>query len=330
MEPIRVFVYSYRDFDEAVYFQQFAREYGIELGICREAPTLENAHLAAGYPYLSIITSKIDEELMAEFARLGVKMISTRTVGYDHIDLEAARRYGVGVSNATYTPECVADYTIMLMLMAIRKMKRIMERASINDFSLEGIQGRLLSSFTVGVIGAGKIGREVIRRLSGFGCRVYVHDLYQDDKLEGAVWADLDTIYAQCDLITLHMPLTEENFHLINRDSLARMRDGVVLINTARGGLIDSDALIEGLESGKVGAAGLDVVEKEFGLYYYDLKSKVLDNRQLSILRGFPNVVVTPHMAFYTDQSISDMVGHSLQSCRLTEEGRSNPWQVLP
>lgn len=330
MEPIRVFVYSYRDFDEAVYFQQFAREYGIELGICREAPTLANAHLAAGYPYLSIITSKIDEELMAEFARLGVKMISTRTVGYDHIDLEAARRYGIEVSNATYTPECVADYTIMLMLMAIRKMKRIMERASINDFSLEGIQGRLLSSFTVGVIGAGKIGREVIRRLSGFGCRVYVHDLYQDDKLEGAIWADLDTIYAQCDLITLHMPLTEENFHLINRDSLARMRDGVVLINTARGGLIDSDALIEGLESGKVGAAGLDVVEKEFGLYYYDLKSKVLDNRQLSILRGFPNVVVTPHMAFYTDQSISDMVGHSLQSCRLTEEGRSNPWKVLP
>lgn len=330
MEPIRVFVYSYRDFDEAVYFQQFAREYGIELGICREAPTLANAHLAAGYPYLSIITSKIDEELMAEFARLGVKMISTRTVGYDHIDLEAARRYGIEVSNATYTPGCVADYTIMLMLMAIRKMKRIMERASINDFSLEGIQGRLLSSFTVGVIGAGKIGREVIRRLSGFGCRVYVHDLYQDDKLEGAVWADLDTIYAQCDLLTLHMPLTEENFHLINRDSLARMRDGVVLINTARGGLIDSDALIEGLESGKVGAAGLDVVEKEFGLYYYDLKSKVLDNRQLSILRGFPNVVVTPHMAFYTDQSISDMVGHSLQSCRLTEEGRPNPWKVLP
>lgn len=327
---MKLFVYSYRDFDEAVFFEKFAAEYGIELGICREAPTLENAGLAEGYPYLSIITSKIDRSLMERFCSLGIRMISTRTVGYDHLDLDAARDCGITVSNATYTPDCVADYTVMLMLMAIRKMKRIMERAAINDFTLAGIQGRLLSSFTVGVLGTGKIGREVIRRLSGFGCKVYAYDLVESAEVRGmAEYLSLEEIYRRCDLITLHMPLTEDNFHLIDRSSLARMRDGVVLINTARGGLIDSSALIDGLESGKVGAAGLDVVEKEFGMYYYDRKSDILGNRELSILRDFPNVVVTPHMAFYTDQSISDMVRHSLLSCRLTEDGKENPWRVL-
>ncbi|MDD6032856.1 MAG: D-isomer specific 2-hydroxyacid dehydrogenase family protein [Oscillospiraceae bacterium] len=327
---MKVFVYSCRKFDEEALFYRFAEQYGIELGICREAPTLENAGLARGASYLSIITSKIERPLMERFASMGIRMISTRTVGYDHIDLEAAKEFGVGVSNATYTPECVADYTIMLMLMAIRKMKRIMQRAAINDFTLQGIQGRLLSSFTVGVLGTGKIGRQVIKNLSGFGCRVLAYDLFESDEVRSyAEYTDLETIYRECDLITLHMPLTPENDHMINRDSIARMRDGVVIINTARGGLIDSQALIEGLESGKVGAAGLDVVEKEFGMYYYDRKSDLLGNRELSILRDLPNVVVTPHMAFYTDQSISDMVGHSLLSCRLTEDGKENPWKIL-
>lgn len=327
---MKVFVYSCRKFDEDTFFHRFAAEYDIELGICREAPTLENAELARGADYLSILTTEIDRPLMEKFASMGIKMISTRTVGYDHVDLEAAKEFGVQVSNATYTAECVADYTIMLMLMAIRKMKRIMERASINDFTLQGIQGRLLSSFTVGIIGTGKIGRQVIKFLSGFGCKVYAHDLYESDEVrQYAEYTDLETIYRECDMISLHMPLTEENFHMINRDTIAQMRDGVVIINTARGGLIDSMALIEGIESGKVGAAGLDVVENEFAMYYYDRKFDVLGNRELSILRDFPNVVVTPHMAFYTDQSISDMVRHSLLSCRLTEDGKENPWRVL-
>ena len=156
---MKIFVYNYREFDEAEYFQKFSREYHVELGICRDAPTLENAHLAAGYEYVSIITSKIDEKLMERFHELGVKMISTRTIGFDHVDLEAARKYGIQVSNVSYSPECVADYTVMLILMAIRKMKRIMQRAEINDFSLPGIQGKELPNFTVGVLGTGRIGR---------------------------------------------------------------------------------------------------------------------------------------------------------------------------
>ena len=327
---MKLFVYSYREFDEAEFFQKFAEEYQVELGICHDAPTMENAYLAEGYPYVSIITTKIDEELMNRFHALGVKMISTRTIGYDHIDLEAARKCGISVGNVTYSPECVADYTVMLMLMSIRKMKRIMQREEINDFSLPGIQGKEMPNFTVGVLGTGRIGRAVIRDISGFGCKIYAYDQYENDEVKKyAQYVSLDEIYEKCDMITLHMPLTEENMHLIDAEAIQKMQDGVVLINTARGGLIDTKALIDGLESGKIGAAGLDVIEDEFGMYYFDRKSDILSKRDLYILRGFPNVIVTPHMAFYTDQAVSDMVKHSIESCMLHEAGKEDPCRVI-
>ena len=228
---MKLFVYSYREFDEAEFFQKFAEEYHVELGICHDAPTMENAYLAEGYPYVSIITTKIDEELMNRFHALGVKMISTRTIGYDHIDLEAARKCGISVGNVMYSPECVADYTVMLMLMSIRKMKRIMQREEINDFSLPGIQGKEMPSFTVGVIGTGRIGRAVIRDISGFGCQIYAYDQYENDEVKKyAQYASLDEIYEKCDMITLHMPLTKENMHLIDAEAIQKMQDGVVLI----------------------------------------------------------------------------------------------------
>lgn len=327
---MKVFVYNYREFDEAQWFEHFSREYGIELGICTDAPDMNNAVLAEGYEYISTITTEINAPLVERFHSLGVKMISTRTVGYDHIDLNKARLLGMQVGNATYSPNCVADYTVMLMLMSVRKMKRIMQRAEINDFSLQGIQGRELHNFTTGVIGTGRIGRAVLRSLSGFGCKLYAYDLAENDEAKKyAEYVSLENIYNKCDMITLHMPLNEENAHLINAQTISQMKDNVVIINTARGGLIDTGALIDGIESGKIGAAGLDVIENEFGMYYFDRKSDVLDKKDLFILRGYPNVIVTPHMAFYTDQAISDMVKHSLLSCLLVEQGRENPWNVL-
>lgn len=327
---MKIFVYSYREFDEAEYFEKFSGEYHVELGICTEAPSLDNACLAKGYEYVSILTTKIDRPLLEKFQELGVKMISTRTIGYDHVDIEAARQLGIRVSNVSYSPECVADYTMLLILMSVRKMKRIMQREEMNDFSLPGIQGRELPNFTVGVLGTGRIGQAVIRDLSGFGCKIYAYDKYENEAVKQyAQYTKLQTIYEKCDLITLHMPLSEENFHLLDASAMEQMKDGVVLINTARGSLIDTKALIEALESRKVGAAGLDVIEDEFGMYYYDRKSDVLSKRDLYILRGFPNVIVTPHMAFYTDQAVSDMVKHSIESCIFQEQGKEDPWKVV-
>ena len=327
---MKVLVYNYRDFDEKKWFDKYSQELGIELKICREAPEMgKNIDLAKGCDALSIITSKIPEEMVQAFYDYGIRYISTRTIVYDHIAIHKAQELGIKVGNAIYGPDGVADYAIMLMLMSIRKMKRIMQRAEIQDFSLKGIQGRELHDFTVGVIGTGRIGRTVIKHLSGFGCRIQAYDLYENDDVKTyADYVSLDKLLSTSDIITLHTPLTEENLHLINKDSIAKMKQDVVIVNTARGGLIDSEALIEGLENGKIAAAGLDVVEKEFGLYYNDLKSDILDNRELAILRSFPNVIVTPHMAFYTDNAIESMVKNSLTSCKCFMEGKDNPWEV--
>ncbi|MCM1174169.1 MAG: D-isomer specific 2-hydroxyacid dehydrogenase family protein [Blautia sp.] len=327
---MRVTVYNCREFDEKALFLRYEKELGIELVLCADAPTLENISLSQGSECVDIITSRITRELMEAFYKNGVKYITTRTIGYDHIDLEAAKDFGIRVGNAPYGPNGVADYTVMLILMSVRKMKRIMERTNIQDYTLAGIQGRELKDLTVGVIGTGRIGKTVIRNLSGFGCRMLAYDLYEQEGVKQyAAYVPLETLLQTADVITLHTPLTDDNFHLINEKSIAGMKDGVVIINTARGALIDSEALIAAVESGKIGAAGLDVVENEFGLYYYDHKSDILDNRELAILRGFPNVTVSHHMAFYTDNCVETVVRDSLMSCRLFVEGKENPWEVI-
>lgn len=327
---MKVAVYNLRPFDEKEWFEAYSSQLGLTLVTCPDAPCPENAELARGCTCVDIITSPINRELMAAFSSMGVRYLVTRTIGYDHIDLEAAKEFGIHVGNAPYGPNGVAEYAVMLILMSIRRMKRIMQRTNLQDYTLAGIQGRELKDMTVGVIGTGRIGRTVIQDLSGFGCRILAYDLYQDESVkQRAQYVPLETIWREADVITLHTPLTEENFHLINAGTLSQMKDGVVLVNTARGGLIDSEALISAVERGKVGAAGLDVVEKEFGLYYYDHKNDILDNRELAVLRSFPNVTVSHHMAFYTDNEVKTVIRDSLTGCKLFMEGKENPWEVV-
>lgn len=326
---MKVTVYNCREFDEKEWFLRYGKELGLELVLCPDAPNMDNIALAKGSECVDIITSKMTRELLAGLKENGVRYLTTRTIGYDHIDVEAAKELGITVANAPYGPHGVADYTVMLILMSIRKMKRIIERTNLQDYSLQGIQGRELKDLTVGVIGTGRIGRTVIDNLSGFGCRLLAYDLYENEEVkEKASYVLLEEMWKNADVITLHTPLTEDNHHMIGKDTIEKMKDGVVIINTARGGLIDSEALIAGIESGKIGAAGLDVVENEFGLYYYDRKSDVLNNRELAILRGFPNVTVTHHMAFYTEACVETVVKDSLRSCKLFAEGKENPWEV--
>ncbi len=327
---MKVTVYNCREFDEKELFLRYEKELGIELVLCPDAPDKENAALAKGSQCIDIITSKMPEELLSVFADYGVKYVTTRTIGYDHIDVAAAKKLGMTVANAPYGPCGVADYAVMLILMTIRKMKRILERTNIQDYTLAGIQGRELKDLTVGIIGTGRIGRTVLKDLSGFGCKLIAYDLYENEevKASGVPYVSLEEMWQQADVISLHAPLTEENFHMIDENAISKMKDGVMIVNTARGGLIDSKALIAGIESGKIGGAGLDVVENEFGLYYYDHKSDILSNRELAILRGFPNVTVSHHMAFYTDDCVETVVRDSLLGCKCFMEGKENPWEV--
>lgn len=327
---MKVTVYNCRSFDEKELFEEYGKELEIELVLCPDAPDQENASLAKGGECIDIITSKMPAELLKVFADIGIKYITTRTIGYDHIDVKAAKELGMTVANAPYGPCGVADYTVMLILMTIRKMKRILERTNIQDYSLCGIQGKELKDLTVGVIGTGRIGKTVLKNLSGFGCRLLAYDLYESKEVMagGAAYVTLDEMWKEADVITLHTPLTDDNYHMINEEAISKMKDGVMIVNTARGALIDSEALIRGIESGKIGGAGLDVVENEFGLYYYDHKSDILNNRELAVLRGFPNVTVSHHMAFYTDDCVRTVVRDSLLGCKYFTEGRENPWEV--
>lgn len=329
---MKIFAYNLRDFDEKPWFDKLCGELGLDYDGVGAAvdPTPETIRLAEGADYISIITTPIDAELMKTIHEMGIRMICTRSIGVDHIDMAAAAKYGVRVAHSLYAPQAVSDYTIMLMLMVNRHMKCILQRADIQDYTLRAIKGINMNTQTVGVIGTGKIGREVIRSLKGFGCRILAYDLFENDEVrQMADYVPLQTLLAESDIITLHMPLTDDNHHMIDAGAIAAMKDGVRIINTARGGLIDSRALIDGLESGKIGGAGLDCVENEFGLYYNDLRGRALDNEYLAILRSFPNVIVSPHMAFYTDTTVRDMVFSNVSACAAESRGEKSDYILL-
>lgn len=306
---MKICAYEVRE-DEKKDFARMAGKLHVDIELHSEVPGPKTASLARGCEGVTILgMGAIDKELLDAWKSMGVACVSTRTVGVNHIDIAYAREIGIQVCNAAYPPSGVAEFTIMLMLMCLRNYKQSLWRGQVNDFSLKGLQGRELGNLTVGVIGTGKIGAEVIRYLQGFGCRILAYDMYPNESLKDSVtYMTLDELYAQADMITLHTPLFDSTYHMINHESLEKMKDGVVLINCARGELMDIQTLIDGIESGKIGALGLDVVEGENGITHEDHRIDILSNQQMAYLRQFRNVTMTPHMAFYTDVAVSHMV----------------------
>ena len=303
---MKIAAYNYRDFDEAPYFEKFGSQYGAEIVPIRETPTPENAALAEGCEGVSVITTPITEDIIQIWKAAGVKHISTRTIGYDHVDVAAAEKYGMAVSNVTYSTGSVADYTVMLILMALRKMKSIIKRAEGMDYSLVGSIGKEIGDLTIGIVGTGKIGTHVMRNLSGFGCRLIAYDLCENEEAKKyGDYCSLEELFKTSDVITFHTPATESSFHMVNKESIETMKDGVILINTARGSIIDTPAFIDAVERGKIGAAALDVIEKELGIFYGDYKYQVIGHREMSILKDLPNVLMLPHMV---EHSIAHIV----------------------
>lgn len=314
-------VYNLREFDERPYFDQYAEKYGIRIVSTAESPTLENVDLAKGCRFVNVITTPIQRPLLERFHALGVRYLVTRTIGYDHIDTRAAQELGIQIANTPYGPDGVAEYTILLMLMCIRKMRSIQHRFEGQDYTLKGLLGRELSDMTVGVIGTGRIGTRLIQMLTGFGCKVLAYSPHPNETAaQHATYCSLETLLRDSDLITLHAPATDATWHMLDASAFSSMKDGVVLINTARGALMDTDALLANLQTGKIGALGLDVLENESALFYYDRREELLPNQDLYLLKSYPNVVITHHMAFYTQQCVETMVRDSLrgaaESCR--------------
>lgn len=326
---MKLMVYSFNEADERAFFDELCGGAGVEYATCPDYPSLENAHLAHGCEAIRIQVCDMNRELIQALYAQGVRYICTRSIGTEHIDMQTVRELGMRASHAVYSPESVANYAIMLMLMCCRKLPYVLDRAKLQDFSLQGKRGRELSKMTVGVIGLGRIGRTVARHLSGFGCRLMGYDVYATAEAKALCEVtDLDTIYRECDVITLHCPATADNHHMMDAAAIARMKPGVIIVNTARGNLIDSEALIAALEAGKIGAAALDVLENEYGLYYMNRMGDVIANRELALLSSFPNVIVSPHTAFYTDVSIRDMAQCTVEAACAFARGEDTELEV--
>ena len=314
--------------DEKQYFDTFANVYKVELQINRSGFTADDIESVKGCEAMSVCDGMCDlsAPVLEKLAAEGVKYIGFRTIGYNSVDLEAAKRLGIRVAHSGYSPYSVANYTVMLMLMCIRKALYVMMRSHTADYSLGPICGREMQNMTVGIIGTGRIGKAVIKNLSGFGCKIIAYDPYPAKDLE---YVTLDELYAKSDIISLHTFLSDETYHMINKDSIAKMKDGVILINAARGALVDTKNLIEAVESGKIGSVGTDCCEGEDDFIRTDRKyDDLVVNHDYIILKSFQNTIVTPHIAFFTDQAVSDMVESSVKSVVQFAAGEDTPLEV--
>jgi D-specific alpha-keto acid dehydrogenase len=308
------------DQDEAALFRETAPRLGVLPTITAEPVSEVNAPFAFGNRCISIgHKTRVTNPTLLELSRAGVEYISTRSVGYNHIDVEYAESVGVSIGNVAYSPDGVADYTLMLMLMAVRNAKSIIRRADNHDYRLTDVRGKELRDLVVGVVGTGRIGAAVIDRLRGFGCRILAHDIRVETR---ANYVPLDELLRLSDVVTLHTPLDAGTHHLLNRQRIARMKPGAFIINTGRGALLDTEALISALERGRLGGAALDVLEGEDGIFYADCRDKPVGNEALRRLQQMPNVLISPHTAYYTDHALADTVENSLINC-LNFEGRN-------
>ncbi len=281
--------------------------------IAIESPLNEQtASAAAGCKVVCIfVNDEAHEPVIARLAELGVELIALRCAGFNNVDLDACRKYGISVVRVpAYSPHAVAEHTVALMLMLNRHLHQAYLRNRAGAFILEGLTGFDMHGKTVGVIGTGKIGQCVVEILTGFGCHVLAYDVQENPEvasLPQTKYVDLDELLSHSDVITLHVPLFEETYHLINQETIARMKPGVMLINTSRGGLVETVSLIDGLKTGQIGYAGLDVYEEEAGIFFHDISNQVLDDDVLARLMTFNNVVITSHQAFLTNEALDNI-----------------------
>lgn len=285
------------------------------------------ANLAVGYKCVcAFVNDRLDQQTLKSLASGGTQLIALRSAGYNHVDLAAAKSLGLRVVRVPeYSPHAVAEHAIALLLSLNRKIHRAHNRVREGNFSLDGLVGFDLYKKTIGVIGTGRIGSVMAKILRGFECNVLAHDFEPNAQLlaVGVQYVDLNDLLKKSDIISLHVPLTPKTHHLIDEKALALTRPGVILINTGRGALIDTQALIKFLKSGHIGSAGLDVYEEEEGLFFEDLSGHILQDDQLARLLTFPNVLLTSHQAFLTQEALDKIARVTLQNISDFENSQS-------
>ncbi|MCX7596964.1 MAG: 2-hydroxyacid dehydrogenase [Fischerella sp.] len=300
----------------------------------------QTVSLAAEFAAVCVfVNDDVGAETLKLLAAQGTRFVALRCTGFNHVDLKTAAELGIKVARVTaYSPFSVAEHAVGLILMLNRKLYRAYNRVRDDNFSLEGLLGFDLHGCTVGIIGTGNIGMIFAQIMHGFGCHLLGYDTFPNSKFEtiaNARYVQLSELFANADIISLHCPLTPETHHLINANAIEQMKPGVMLINTSRGGLIDTEAVIAGIKSKKIGHLGIDVYEQENGLFFEDLSDSVIEDDVFQLLQSFPNVVITAHQAFFTRNALTDISKTTIsnitefeQGCPLTNEISYQP-QVL-
>jgi D-lactate dehydrogenase len=322
---MRVAVFSTHGFD-----RQFLDEANItrrhDLHYFEARLTPATSALAHDFPVVcAFVNDQLDATVLTALASGGTRMIALRSAGFNHVDVNHARGVGLTVSRVpAYSPHAVAEHTIAMILSLNRKIHRAYARVREGNFALDGLLGFDLFDRTAGIVGTGKIGTVVARILLGFGCRILAYDVApsQECREMGVEYVPIDDIWTRSDIITLHTPLTPQTRHMIDANAIARMKPGVMIVNTGRGALVDTPALIAGLKSGHIGYLGLDVYEEEEHLFFQDLSSHVIQDDVFARLLTFPNVVVTAHQAFFTREALRAISETTLDNISAFEQSR--------
>jgi D-lactate dehydrogenase len=309
-------------------FDKVNEKFGFELKYFKAHPTLDNVSLTQGATAVCVfVNDPVNADIVRAMADHGVKLIALRCAGYNNVDLQAAAEVGIRVVRVpAYSPHAIAEYALALMLAADRHIPRAVTRTRDGNFSLQGLLGFDLYGKTLGVIGTGKIAKVLVRMLSGFGMTILGYDPYPDEEfalVNAMQYVTLDELFQRSDIITLHCPLTPETRYVINAESIAKMKDGVMIVNTGRGQLIDTNALIEGLKSRKIGSAALDVYEEEGNYFYEDTSDAIIVDDTLARLLSFNNVYVTSHQAFFTREALHNIANTTLRNVKDFVEGKS-------
>ncbi|HIK10470.1 MAG TPA: 2-hydroxyacid dehydrogenase [Oscillatoriaceae cyanobacterium M33_DOE_052] len=325
---MKVAVFSTKSYDRQ-FLEAANATYGHELVFFEPRLTADTAPLAVGFEAIcAFVNDHLDALAIATLAQVGVRLIALRSAGFNHVDLVAARSHGMTIVRVpAYSPYAVAEHTVGLILSLNRNIHRAYNRVREGNFALDGLLGFDLYGRTVGIVGTGKIGALVAGILRGFGCRLLAYDLAPnpDCVAIGVEYVPLPDLFGASDIITLHCPLLPSTHHIINEVSLGLMKVGVMLINTSRGALIDTQAAIAALKSGKIGYLGLDVYEQEEELFFENLSDRVITDDVFQRLLTFPNVLITGHQAFFTANALQNIAETTLGNISDFEQGRPCP-----
>ena len=310
---MKIAFFDTKSYDRAS-FEDIGKSYGIKFKFFETKLNEDTVKLASGFDGVCIfVNDTANKAVIDELYEYGVKIIILRCAGFNNVDLKAAEGKITVVRVPAYSPYAVAEHTMALILTSVRRIHKAFVRTKSFNFSLSDLTGFDLYGKTVGVIGTGKIGKIFTNICKGFGMNVLAYDKYPD-KNSDLNYVELDELFKQSDIISLHCPLTDETYHIVNKESIAKMKPGVMIVNTSRGALIDADALLEGIKARHIGGACLDVYEEESDFFFEDYSSHIVEDDVLARLISMPNVLVTSHQAFLTDEALSNIAQTSIEN----------------